>query len=49
MDKRFEDMLLQYAHETDPAKRQEIEVRLWKDFGAVKAVLVMDLSGLALN
>ena len=48
MDKRFEDQLLQYAHETDPARRQDIEMRLWKDFGAVKAVLVMDLSGFSL-
>lgn len=48
MDKRFEDLLMQYAHETEPARRQDIEVRLWKDFGAVKAVLVMDLSGFSL-
>lgn len=48
MDKRFEDLLLLYAYETDPAKRRDIETRLWKDFGAVKAVLVLDLSGFSL-
>lgn len=48
MDKRFEDMLLQYAYEADPAKRHDIETLLWKEFGAVKAVLVMDLSGFSL-
>lgn len=48
MDKRFEELLLQYAHDDSPANRQEIETILWKDFGAVKSVLVMDLSGFSL-
>ena len=48
MDKRFEDMLLDYALENDDAKRREIEARLWQEFGAVKAVLVLDLSGFSL-
>jgi class 3 adenylate cyclase len=48
MDKRFEDMLLLYAYETDLDKRRDIETRLWKDFGAVKAVLILDLSGFSL-
>lgn len=48
MDKRFEELLLQYAHDDNPANRQQIETRLWKDFGAVKTVLVMDLSGFSL-
>jgi len=48
MDKHFEELLLQYAHDEDPADRQQIEARLWKDFGAVKTVLVMDLSGFSL-
>lgn len=48
MDKRFEDMLLDYALESDAAARLTIEARLWKEFGAVKAVLVLDLSGFSL-
>jgi class 3 adenylate cyclase len=48
MDKRFEDMLLLYAYETDLVKRRDIETQLWKDFGAVKAVLILDLSGFSL-
>jgi class 3 adenylate cyclase len=48
MDKQFEDLLLQYAHDDSPAHRQQIEARLWKDFGTVKTVLVMDLSGFSL-
>ncbi len=48
MDQRFADMLLQYAQETDIAARQEIESTLWREFGALKAVLVLDLSGFSL-
>lgn len=48
MDKRFEGMLLDYALEKDATKRSEIETRLWKEFGAVKSVLVLDLSGFSL-
>jgi class 3 adenylate cyclase len=48
MDKRFEEQLLKYAQETDPQERHRIEAGLWKDFGAVKAVLIMDLSGFSL-
>lgn len=48
MDKRFEEMLLKYAMEKDLAARQAIETQLWKDFGAVKTVFVMDLSGFSL-
>jgi adenylate cyclase len=48
MDKRFEEQLVKYAHETDPEERRKIEAGLWKDFGVVKAVLIMDLSGFSL-
>ena len=48
MDKRFEELLLQYAHDDNAADRQKIEAALWKDFGVVKTVLVMDLSGFSL-
>ena len=48
MDKRFEEMLLDYAMEKDASKRRDIETQLWKEFGAVKAVLILDLSGFSL-
>ncbi|MBV6396593.1 MAG: hypothetical protein HFACDABA_02193 [Anaerolineales bacterium] len=48
MDKRFEELLLQYAHDDHPEHRREIETTLWRDFGVVKTVLVMDLSGFSL-
>ena len=48
MDKRFEEQLLKYAFETDPAQRQLIEEHLWKDFGVIRAILIMDLSGFSL-
>lgn len=48
MDKHFEELLLQYVEEPDKTKRQEIEKKLWKKFGANKAVLVMDVSRFSL-
>lgn len=48
MDKRFEELLLQYAHDDSPINRQQIEALLWKEYGVVKTVLVMDLSGFSL-
>ena len=48
MDKRFEDLLLLYAQENEPDKREKIEARLWQEFGKVKAVFVMDMSGFSL-
>jgi class 3 adenylate cyclase len=48
MDKLFEELLVKYAHEFDPEERKKIEARLWQEFGVVKAVLVMDVSGFSL-
>jgi class 3 adenylate cyclase len=48
MDKRFEEMLLKYALEKDTAARQSIETQMWKEFGTIKSVLVLDLSGFSL-
>jgi class 3 adenylate cyclase len=48
MDKRFEEFLLKYALEKDTAARLSIEAQLWKEFGALKTVFVMDLSGFSL-
>jgi adenylate cyclase len=48
MDKRFEDLLLLYAQENEKDKREKIEATLWQEFGKVKAVFVMDMSGFSL-
>ena len=48
MDKRFEELLLLYAQENETDKREKIEATLWQEFGKVKAVFVMDMSGFSL-
>jgi len=44
MDKHFEELLLEYVEAKNRLKRGEIEARLWQEYGASRAVLVMDLS-----
>jgi adenylate cyclase len=44
MDQLFQDLLSQYIEHDDLSKRKLIEEQLWREFGATKAVLVMDLS-----
>jgi len=48
MDRRFEEMLLHYAQENEKDKREKIEAALWQEFGRVKAVFVLDMSGFSL-
>jgi adenylate cyclase len=48
MDKRFEELLLLYAQENEKDTRKKIEATLWQEFGKVKAVFVMDMSGFSL-
>ena len=48
MDQRFEELLLLYAQENEKDHRQKIKTALWQEFGQVKAVLVMDMSGFSL-
>jgi adenylate cyclase len=48
MDKRFEELILLYAQENEKDKREKIEATLWQEFGKVKAVFVMDMSGFSL-
>ena len=48
MNKRFEDLLLLYAEDNEKDKREKIEATLWQEFGMVKAVFVMDMSGFSL-
>lgn len=45
MDARFRELLLLYAQADTQAAQQEIERTLWAEFGTVKAVMVMDMSG----
>jgi class 3 adenylate cyclase len=42
---RFQDLLLRYSREPDSAQRQALEAELWREFGADRAVLVLDMSG----
>jgi len=48
MDKRFEDLLLEYARAEHQVQRKRIEAILWQEFGQKKTVLVMDMSGFSL-
>lgn len=42
---RFHELLLQHSREPDMVARLGIEQQLWREFGAERAVLVMDMSG----
>lgn len=44
MDQRFQQLLSEYITHENPAGRSQVEAQLWREFGATKAVLVMDLS-----
>lgn len=48
MDKRFEELLVQYARAGAAEERKRIEQALWTEFGAQKAVFVMDRAGFSL-
>jgi adenylate cyclase len=45
MDKRFEELLLEYAQASADKDRKQVEQTLWREFGTVKAVFIMDMSG----
>lgn len=42
---RFQDLLLRHSQEPAAERREAIEQVLWRDFGAERAVLVLDMSG----
>ena len=42
---RFQDLLLRHSQEPAAERREAIEEVLWRDFGAERAVLVLDMSG----
>ncbi len=46
--KHFQKLLLEYSHETDPAKRHHIEETLWQEYGSEQAIFVLDMSGFSL-
>ncbi len=45
---RFQNLLLDYSHETDLDKRGQIEESLWQEYGTEFAILVLDMSGFSL-
>lgn len=45
MADRFHELLLQHSREPDMVSRLGIEQQLWREFGAERAVLVLDMSG----
>lgn len=42
---RFQDLLLRYSQEPETDRRKAIDAQLWQEFGAERAVLVLDMSG----
>lgn len=49
MKQRFQDLLMEYSlRTTSDADQQEIEQVLWDEYGAEKAVFVLDMSGFSL-
>lgn len=46
--KHFQNLLLDYSHETDGGARKRIEEELWKEYGVEYAVFVLDMSGFSL-
>ena len=48
MDKKFEQLLLDYVKTPVLDERQRIEQTLWREFGHKKAIFVMDMSGFSL-
>lgn len=45
MAERFHELLLQHSREPDMVTRLGIEQQLWREFGAERAVLVLDMTG----
>lgn len=45
LSERFQQTLLDYSQEADTARREAMEAQLWHEYGAERAVLVLDMSG----
>ena len=46
--RKFQNLLLKFSQAVETAKRRKIEEKLWRDFGAEHAVMVLDMSGFSL-
>lgn len=44
MNAEIQELLTSFSTETDPAKRREIDARIWAEYGVEMAVLVVDMS-----
>lgn len=50
MNQRFQDLLLDYSHLSTPSQEQSVlEKAMWDEFGAEKAVFILDMSGFSLT
>lgn len=46
--KDFQDLLLGFSQESNPAGRQKIEEKLWEEYGTEQVAFVLDMSGFSL-
>jgi class 3 adenylate cyclase len=45
---QFQELLLQYSQETNPAERKKLEDMIWKNYGTENTVLALDMFGFSL-
>lgn len=48
LQRKFQDLLLDFSQNEESEKRHKIEAALWNEFGAEYAVFVLDMSGFSL-
>lgn len=48
MIRTLRDFLLEFSHTNDIDERREIEAEVWRQFGAERTVMVLDMSGFSL-
>lgn len=46
--REFQEMLLKFSQENDPATRQKLEDDIWERYGTEQAAFVLDMSGFSL-
>ena len=47
-DPYFQDLLMNFSQESDPAERKKIEDAIWNEYGTENTVLVLDMFGFSL-
>lgn len=47
-DQQFKDLLLNFSQETNPTVRKQLEDTIWRAYGTVNTVLVLDMFGFSL-